>query len=253
MDTLSYIIAIAGGFLAGIVNTLAGNGSAITLSIFTELFGLPGNIANGTNRVGILFQSTTSSYGFIKNGRVSNIPYTWLFILVATIGAIVGVFLALSVTNEQFMMVFRYLLLITLLVVLVNPKRWLIKTDIDKIPNLWIAIPCFLGLGFYGGFIQMGMGVFFLVVTVLIMKINIIDANALKTFIVALYTIIVVYIFHRNGLINWKLGLTVAIGQSIGGYLTADISSRYPDADRWAYRLLIVVIIVAIVSAFDLF
>ena len=94
-------------------------------------------------------------------------------------------------------------------------------------------------------------GVFFLVVTVLIMKINIIDANALKTTIVALYTFAVVYIFHRNGLIEWKLGLTVAIGQSLGGYLTADISSRYPDADKWAYRLLIVVIIVAILSAFD--
>ena len=246
-----YVLAIVGGFIAGIVNTLAGNGSAITLSILTELFGLPGNIANGTNRVGILFQSTTSSLGFIKNGRVSNIPYTRLYILVATIGAIIGVMVALSVTNEQFMQVFRYLLLVTLLVVLVNPKRWLIKTDANKVPNLWFALPCFLGLGFYGGFIQMGMGVFFLVVTVLVMKINIIDANALKNTIVALYTIVVVYIFHRNGLIEWQLGLTVATGQSLGGYLTADFASKYPNADRWAYRLLIVVIIVAILSAFD--
>ncbi len=251
MENWVYFVAIGGGFLAGIVNTLAGNGSAITLSILTELFGLPGNVANGTNRVGIMFQSITSSLGFIKNGRVSNIPYTRLYIFLATIGAMLGVYVALSVTNEQFLSVFRYLLLVTLLVVLVNPKRWLIKTDVNKMPNLWIAVPCFLGLGFYGGFIQMGMGVFFLVVTVLIMKINIIDANALKTTIVALYTFAVVYIFHRNGLIEWKLGLTVAIGQSLGGYLTADISSRYPDADKWAYRLLIVVIIVAILSAFD--
>jgi uncharacterized membrane protein YfcA len=109
----------------------------------------------------------------------------------------------------------------------------------------------FLAVGFYGGFIQMGMGVFFLVVTVLIMKINIIDANALKTTIVAIYTIVVVFLFHRNGLIEWKLGLTVAIGQSVGGYLTADIASRYPEADRWAYRLLIIVIIFALLSAFD--
>jgi len=169
MDILTYIIAIAGGFLAGIVNTLAGNGSAITLSIFTELFGLPGNIANGTNRVGILFQGFSSSYGFIRNGRFNNIPYTWLYILVATVGAIMGVLVALSVTNEQFMQVFRYLLLVTLLVLLVNPKRWLIKTDITRVPNLWI------------------------------------------------YTIVVVYLFHRNGFIEWKLGLTVAIGQSVGG------------------------------------
>ena len=253
MDIWVYIIAVLGGFLAGVVNTLAGNGSAITLSIFTELFGLPGNIANGTNRVGILFQSWTSSFGFIKNGRVNKVPYTWLYIATATIGAVAGVFVALSVTNDQFLEVFRYLLLVMLLVILVNPKRWLIKTDVNRMPKLWLSLPCVLGLGFYGGFIQMGMGVFFLVVTVLIMKINIIDANALKTFIIALYTIIVVFIFHRNGLIAWQLGLTVAIGQSVGGYLTADLSSKYPQADKWAYRLLIVVIVIAVLSSFDIF
>ena len=252
MEFWVYVLAILGGFLAGVVNTLAGNGSAITLSIFTELFGLPGNIANGTNRVGILFQSWTSSLGFIKNGRVNKVPYTWLYIVTATIGAIAGVFVALTVTNDQFLQVFRYLLLVMLLVILVNPKRWLIKTDVNRLPNLWISIPCFLGLGFYGGFIQMGMGVFFLVVTVLIMKINIIDANALKTIIIALYTIIVVFLFHRNGLIDWQLGLTVALGQSAGGYITADLSSKYPEADKWAYRLLIVVIVIAVLSSFDI-
>ncbi len=252
MDILTYIIAIIGGFFAGIVNTLAGNGSAITLSIFTELFGLPGNLANGTNRVGILFQSCSSSYGFIKNGRVNKLPYTWLYIMLATIGSIIGVIAALSVSNEQFEEVFKYLLLIMLLVVLINPKRWLVKTDIHKKPNLYLAIPAFLGLGFYGGFIQMGMGVFFLIITVLFMKINIIDANALKTVIVALYTTLVVIIFHINGMIEWRLGLTVALGQTIGGYIAADQASKYPNADIWAYRLLIFVIIAAILSAFNI-
>ncbi len=37
-----YAIAIAGGVVAGAINTLAGNGSAITLSILTEVMGLPG-------------------------------------------------------------------------------------------------------------------------------------------------------------------------------------------------------------------
>jgi uncharacterized membrane protein YfcA len=47
-----YAIAIIGSAVAGSINTLAGNGSAITLTILTELLGLPGNMANGTNRVG---------------------------------------------------------------------------------------------------------------------------------------------------------------------------------------------------------
>ena len=54
MDTFQYVIVISGGILAGIINTLAGNGSAITLTILSEMMGLPGNIANATNRIGIV-------------------------------------------------------------------------------------------------------------------------------------------------------------------------------------------------------
>ena len=64
METSHYIIAVLGGAFAGVINTLAGNGSAITLTILTELLGLPGNMANGTNRVGIIAQSAASNYTF---------------------------------------------------------------------------------------------------------------------------------------------------------------------------------------------
>ena len=36
-----YILAMTGSFIAGAINTLAGNGSVITLSILTGLIGLP--------------------------------------------------------------------------------------------------------------------------------------------------------------------------------------------------------------------
>ncbi len=253
MDASTIIIAVLGGLLAGIINTLAGNGSAITLSIFTELMGLPGNMANGTNRVGVLFQSAASSAGFIKNDRYSNLSNSKIHIITAVIGAVIGVYVAMSISNDQFKLIFKYLLLVMLLVILVNPKRWLIKTSENAIHNPWLSIPAFWALGFYGGFIQMGMGVIFLVITVLIMKYNLIDANALKTFIVTVYSVLVVALFHMNGLIDWKLGLIIASGQSVGGYFTADLASRYPDAEIWAYRVLVVVIIIAIFSAFDIF
>ena len=249
MDTQTIIIAIVGGFAAGIINTLAGNGSAITLSILTEVVGLPPNIANGTNRIGVLFQSSASSIPFIKNGRVdwsnSKIP-----IISGCIGAILGVWLAVSVSNEQFRQVFKYMLVFMFFMILIKPKRWLRETsDLDS-GNLLLSIPLFFALGFYGGFIQMGMGVFFLVVTVLILRYNMIDANALKTIIVAIYTILVVAIFHSQGLIDWKVGGVMAIGQTAGGYLTAEFASKYKGIEVWAYRLLVVVVIIAILSVF---
>ena len=48
LDWPLLLLAVAGSFLAGVINTLAGNGSAITLAFMTEVMGMPGNLANGT-------------------------------------------------------------------------------------------------------------------------------------------------------------------------------------------------------------
>lgn len=247
-----YIIAIAGGFLAGCINTLAGSGSAITLSVLTEVMGLPGNVANGSNRVGIVGQGIFSSYSFHKNGKLQIKPNRLLLITV-TIGAMVGVWVATIVSNEQFMQVFKYLMLFMLLVILVKPKRWLIETDeLHQIP-VWLSIPLFLALGFYGGFIQMGMGIFFLIITVLLLKKNLIDANAIKSFCVLLYSVLVLAIFHYKGLVDWKLGGILAIGQVAGGYITAEFASKYKGADVWAYRLLVVIVVLVVLRLFGFF
>jgi len=250
LDTTTIIIAVIGGFLAGVVNTLAGNGSAITLSIMTEIMGLPANVANGTNRVGVLMQSWSSSYSFLKYKKVDLAKAKWS-ILSAFIGAITGVIVAINVSNEAFQTVFRYLLVVMFFVILIKPKRWL--KELNDLPiEHPLAIPMFFLLGFYGGFIQMGMGIVFLVVTVLILKYNLISANALKTVIVAVYTCIAVLMFHYNGLIDWKVGLTIGVGQALGGFLTAEFASKYPSAQYWAYGLLIVMVLLAILSTFGI-
>ena len=247
-----YAIAIAGGLFAGIINTLAGSGSAITLSVLTEVMGLPGNMANGSNRIGIVGQGAVSSFSFYKNGKL-NIKENRLLLVTVFIGAIVGVWVATQVSNEQFMAIFKYVMIVIFVVVLVRPKRWLIQTDVNyKIP-IWLALPLYLALGFYGGFIQMGMGVFFLIVTVLIARKSIIDSNALKSFCVLLYSVAVLTIFHFKGLVNWQVGGILAIGQVTGGYLAAEFASKYKHADVWAYRLLVIIVIVIILRLFGMF
>ena len=252
MEIYHYLIAIFGGLIAGCINTLAGNGSAITLTILTEVLGLPGNVANGTNRLGVFSQSAAASFAFYKNGKIG-----WersrLYVILTTIGAIAGVLVAIWVSNEQFMQVFKYLMVVMLLVVLVKPKRWLREVTVVSKPNLAIVVPIFLALGFYGGFIQMGMGIIFLAVMVLGAKWSLIDSNVIKSLIVAIYTVVVIAIFQWKGLIDWKLGGIIAIGQMTGGWLTANFASKNPQANVWAHRLLVIMVIVAILRLFDVF
>lgn len=251
MELYQYFIAVIGGVIAGSINTLAGSGSAITLTIFTEILGLPPNVANGSNRVGTLAQTAAATYGFYTHDKLDIERSKWVIVL-TTIGAVGGVFVATQVSNAQFKTVFSYLMIAMLFVILIKPKRWLRHTDADYQLPLWISIPLFIAIGFYGGFIQMGMGVIFLVAMVLGARYSIIDSNAVKAFVVALYTLLVIAIFHWKGLIDWKMGGIVAIGQTVGGYYTARLASRYEHANLWAHRILVVMVIAAIIMIFDL-
>lgn len=249
LEWYHYLIAILGSTLAGSINTLAGNGSAITLTILTELLGLPGNLANGTNRIGALTQSLAGTYAFYRNGKL-DLRRSRLIIALNVLGALAGVGVAVSISNEAFIGVFRFLMLAMLIVILAKPSRWLRATDATRQTSLWLTVPLYLALGFYSGFIQMGMGIFFLAVAVLYAHYNIIEANAIKLVVVAVNTLLAIAIFQYQGLIDWKIGGLMAIGQTVGGYFTAHYASRYPQGSVWAHRLLVGVVSLALVKMF---
>jgi uncharacterized membrane protein YfcA len=252
MEWYYYVIVIAGSFLAGGINTLAGNGSVITLSILTELLGLPGNVANGTNRVGVLFNGFGGVWGFHKGGKLKLQGATGLVIWM-TLGSVVGGVIAILITDAQFMGIYKFLMVAMLIVILVRPSRWLIhervKTDLPE----WVLWICYFILGVYGGLIQMGMGVFFLAVLVLMSRIPIIEANAIKIFTVTIYTALVIVLFEVRGLIDWPTGLLMGVGQFAGGWVTARTASKYPAADKWAYYILVVIVLVSVMSLFGVF
>jgi uncharacterized membrane protein YfcA len=249
LEWYHYALAIAGGAMAGAINTLAGNGSAITLTILTELIGLPGNIANATNRIGIVAHSVAGLGAFYRNGKL-RLGRSWFIIIIMVLGAIGGIFVAMQVSNEQFIRVFRFLMVFMLFVILVKPERWLRETDATRNLPLWVSAPLFLALGFYGGFIQMGMGIFFLGIMVLAARYSIIDSNVIKISVTAIYTILAVIIFQFNGMVSWPIGLVLAAGQAIGGYFTAHFASRHPKANLYAHRVLIIVVILSILQMF---
>lgn len=245
------LLALGGSFVAGVINTLAGNGSAITLTFLTEVIGLPGNVANGTNRLGIFSQTVMGSWVFFREGRL-DLRASRGYVLLTLVGALPGVWLALYISNEGFRQVFGVLLVLMLLVILVKPERWLTVSGRPARLKPVFLVPALLLLGFYGGFIQMGMGIFFLAVMVLGAGQDLIRANAVKGLVVALFTLMAILLFQWRGFMDWKIGLVLASGQALGGFLTARYASRYPGARVWAYRLLVIVVVGSILRIFFL-
>lgn len=252
LSAYQYVIAILGGFVAGGINSLAGYGSVITLSILIDVIGLPGNIANGTNRLNVFTGTAASGVGFYKNGKLDFTKGTSV-ILVTFIGAIFGIILAINVSNAQFKEIFKYLIVLLFLSILIKPARWLREENGAYGMPLWQTLLIYLPLGFYGGFIQMGMGLFFVAVTVIFAKYTMIESNALKVLVICLYTALSIIVFHFNGMVDWKIGLMIGGGAAVGGYATAHMASVIKNANLWAYRLLMVIVVVVILRTFGLF
>ncbi len=250
LEWYHYLLAFGGAFFAGGINTMAGNGSAITLTLLMELFGLPPKVANATNRVGIMSQSLVSTSVFFRNGKLDfkrSLPIA----IPTFIGAITGIILVFVASNEQFRLVYKVLLVALFVSVLIKPKRWLRKTDTSKPLPMWIY-PLFFLIGIYGGFIQMGMGIIFLAAMVLGARYSLTESNGIKILSVGAYTVVVVGIFAAKGLIDWQIGLLFAAGQSVGAYIMSRFATKSDKANIWAYRILIFVIIVAIIKVFNL-
>ncbi len=245
------IIAFIGAFFTGVINALAGNGSVITLTILTTVLGLPGNVANGTNRVGVLFNAAGAMTGF-HHKKVKYQLYL-KYIIPVVIGALAGIYVATIVTNDQFMVVFRFLMLLMLIVILVNPERWFIVHPEKSLIPKWLEWPVFLVLGFYGGFIQMGMGVFFLAILVLVSRQPMIESNAIKALSVGIFTLLAVIIFSFTGQVVWSIGLVMGVAQFLGGWLSSHYASRIPGASKFAYGVLVVAVILSVLKLFHIF
>lgn len=251
MDINLFIIGLVGGAIAGGMNTMAGFGSIITLSILMELMGLPANVANGTNRMSIVFASALGAYTFHKNGKLDLIKGKWYFLFMF-LGAMLGIYLALIVSNDQFKVIFKFLIIFLFLILLMNPKKLLREVSEDYQMPLYLSAPVFFALGIYGGFIQMGTGIFFLAAIVMLGRYTLVEGNAIKLFTVTAYTIIALYLFWREGLVDWSAGLAITIGQVIGTWFTARFASRYENANLWAYRVLLFIVVGVILHFFGI-
>jgi uncharacterized membrane protein YfcA len=251
MDWTLYLLAIAAGIVAGIINTLAGSGSLVTLPMLVAL-GLPSNVANATNRVGVVVQNIVGVATFQRSGKLNLSNSGWL-VAASLPGGVAGALVAAQLGEAQMDLVIGVVMLVMLFVILYEPEKWLRQQSAvqEGRPSVWTLL-IFVAIGFYGGFIQAGVGVFILSALVLGLNYSLAHANAVKLMIVLVITAAAILVFANQNLIHWGFGLLMAVGQSIGAWLAARFAVTAKDANLWTRRLLIAIIVISIVQFFGL-
>ena len=238
--------------MAGGINTLAGSGSVVTLALLSFL-GLPSTIANGTNRIGVLFQSVTGFLTYNKNIEPDEKQdNNWGIIGVTVLGAIIGTQIAVEI-DERLMNLSIGVLMIGLLgLVLMKPKKWLRSQKQTAKWGKAMAYFVFFLIGIYGGFIQAGVGVLLLSALILGEGMTMNQSNKFKILVVLIYTIPSLLLFLYNGQVNWLYGLLLAVGQIVGAWVAARFAVRYPNSNIYIRYLLIGILIFSIFRFFSL-
>ena len=212
------------GLLAGGINTLAGGGSNLTLPALM-LTGMPADVANATNRVGVFLQCVVGVRGYSHHGKVQTDDVAWVLVP-NIIGGVIGAAAAAILPAT----LLKPLLLATMLgvafVILVFPSVIAPPegTAVHKMknrPSAWVAL---FFAGIYGGFVQAGVG--FLLITALAgtLRYDMVRSNALKLICTLAFTSVALVIFIVDDLVRWLPGLVLAAGMMVGAAIAVKIS-----------------------------
>jgi uncharacterized membrane protein YfcA len=244
MDRQTLLIAAVpvAGVVAGFINTLAGSGSLLTLPLLIVL-GLPANVANATNRVGVLLQNVVAVATFRRRGALP-LTGSWKLVVPSVLGGILGAALAVDLDEELLRRTIGVLMLVLLAVMLLKPERWIAAHAAPRTPRLTVEVPLFFAIGVYGGFIQVSVGLFLLAGLVLGAGYNAVAANAMKNLIVLLFTAAALVVFVAHHQVDWLLGLLLGAGQALGAWLAAHVA-----VERGAAFVRSIVVVVTVASA----
>jgi uncharacterized membrane protein YfcA len=237
-----YVWLPAASFFAGILNTIAGGGSFLSLPALianTSLVGVGVVTAQATNTVALWPGQLTSLVAF--RGQLRG--YGWKLAPLALssgIGGWLGGFLLLRTGNQMFRQMLPWLLLFAAVVfVLSYPLgRWLATISDGRRYDKWL-LAGMLVVSIYTGYFGAGGGFLVMALFGICGVHNIHEMNALKV-VTATFSIgIPAITFIVAHMVAWQFCVEMGIVAGIGGYIAAHYSPRVNQkAMRWTIAMI---------------
>jgi uncharacterized membrane protein YfcA len=239
------LLLLAAGALSGFLNVMSAGGSMITLPVLMFM-GLDSTTANGSNRVGIVLQNITAVLKY-RNAGHRNLRLGLKLSVPAVIGAIVGAWAATLVGDDLFRWILILVMVGSSILMLMPMPAHRDTVQLDDSHIRWPVITAIAVIGFYGGFIQVAVGILFIVLLYRVLRIDLVQVNVLKVLVVLLYMIPALGIFVATGNVHWGFGLILALGSMVGAWLGAHMTLG-PEGGVWIQRITFGIIAAIIVK-----
>jgi len=244
MEWYIVLSLIGVGLVAGFLNTVAGGGSMLSLPMLMFL-GLPANVANGTNRIALFLQSIISANTF-RRSKVLDLKKDYRLAVPATIGSVFGAMFAVELNEAVMRKVIAVVMVVMLFMVIFRPEsKMRANAGCESSKHSVLQYIILFIVGFYGGFIQLGVGFLLIAGLVWGCGYDLVKTNAVKVFIILIYTAfaLIVYIWNRQ--VDFASGLILATGNMTGAWLGAKFTIK-GGAKYVRYVLIVALVIVTI-------
>lgn len=235
MDPLHAFVLAAAGLVAGFINALAGGGSVITIPALLWVTGDAG-IANATNRIAVLFQNVGAVAGF-HTGKA--VPYRLALRLSvpACAGGAAGAYVATLLSPPAMRIALAIAIGFVALASVVRPPR------APPLRPPWTEV-AFLLVGFYSGFLQVGVGFLALACLVGGLSLDLVRANAAKVLIILVATVPSLLVFGLAGKLRLAEGLVLACGNTGGAWIASRLAVN--RGGHWIRAVILVSAVLAI-------
>ena len=231
MNLWQLALLAGAGLVAGCLNVLAGGGSLLTLPAMIFL-GLPPSTAHGTHRIALLAQNAAAVSGFRRRG-FSDFKLSLRLSLCGIPGAVAGAFAAVKISDAWFQRLLAFIM-IGVLVTVLWPKRKATRPngarpgpgtgeERSRAGTIWSYV-AMIGIGFYVGFIQAGVGFILMAVLHTLMRLDLVRVNMHKVFLVGIFTLPAFAVFIAKGEVAWLPGIVLAAGNAAGGWLGSKVA-----------------------------
>jgi len=241
MDIGIALLLFFSGIIAGMINVFSGGGSNLTVPLLLFM-GLDTATANGTNRLGIAMQSVAAMSRF-RHYPKHDWQISWKLGLLSLPGALCGAWVAINISDSVFHYILILVMLISLVLLFIPPKT---KTDLQTKQTPWWSYLIIVAIGFYGGFLQIGIGFLLMAALYHLLGLKLVEVNIHKVMIVSIFVFPVLGVFIYSGHVAWIPGLSLGFGSAIGGWLAAHLSLREQGETwiRWVTGVIMGLIII---------
>jgi uncharacterized protein len=223
LEPWTYVALTVVAAVAGFVDSIAGGGGLIVIPAL--LFaGVPPLYALGTNKLQSVFGTTVALRNYWRSGLVEWRPNRLTVILVFA-GAVAGAIVVQSIRTKLLGLIVPLLLIVAALYILLSPRM----TDEDAHHRVTSAGYAPIGsvIGFYDGFFGPGAGTLYTTTLVALRGYGLTKATALTKLVNLTSALASLVLFALGGHLVWVLGLCMAAGAMIGGWIGSHSALRF--------------------------